>query len=158
MKRIVECVSNFSEGRRKEVVDQIVEAITSVSGIKVLDVEMDADHNRSVVTFLGRPQAVEDAAFRGVKKAAELIDMDKHEGEHPRIGAADVVPFVPIRGVTMQECVEMARRVGDRVGRELDIPVLFVREGSYQARESQPGQYSTRRVRGSQERDSNRAP
>jgi glutamate formiminotransferase/formiminotetrahydrofolate cyclodeaminase len=125
MKRIVECVPNFSEGSRKEVVNQIVEAITSVKGIKAPDVEMDADHNRSVVSFVGRPEAVEEAAFRGIKRAAELIDMDEHEGEHPRIGAADVIPFVPIRGVSMEECVEMARRVGDRVGRELDIPVYL---------------------------------
>jgi len=125
MRKIVECVPNFSEGRRKKVVDQIVEAITSAEGVKVLDVEMDADHNRSVVTFVGRPPAVEEAAFRGIKRAAELIDMDKHQGEHPRIGAADVIPFVPIQGVTMEECVEMARRVGDKVGQELDIPVYL---------------------------------
>jgi len=122
MRKIVECVPNFSEGRRKKVVDQIVGAITSVKGIKVLDVEMDSDHNRSVVTFIGNPQLVEEAAFRGIKKAAELIDMDSHKGQHPRIGAADVIPFVPVRNVSMKECVEMARRLGERVGRELNIP------------------------------------
>jgi glutamate formiminotransferase/formiminotetrahydrofolate cyclodeaminase len=125
VKKVVECVPNFSEGRRKRIVDEIVEAITSVKGVNVLDVEMDADHNRSVVTFIGRPQVVEEAAFRGIERAAELIDMDEHEGGHPRIGGADVIPFVPIRGVTMEESVEMARRVGDRVGRELDIPVYL---------------------------------
>ncbi|MGB3905871.1 MAG: glutamate formimidoyltransferase [Anaerolineae bacterium] len=125
MRRIVECVPNFSEGRRKEVVDEIVKAITSVNGVSLLDIEMDADHNRSVVTFAGRPRAVEKAAFRGIQRAAELIDMDAHEGEHPRIGAADVIPFVPISGVTMDQCVEMARRLGEKVGRELDIPVYL---------------------------------
>jgi len=125
MSKIVECVPNFSEGRRKEVVDDIVRAMTSVRGIKLLDVEMDADHNRSVVTFAGKPQLVEEAAFRGVERAAELIDMEEHEGEHPRIGAADVIPFVPISGVTMGECVELARRLGEKVGRELDIPVYL---------------------------------
>ncbi len=125
MTKIVECVPNFSEGRRKQIVDQIVESIASVNGIKVLDVELDSDHNRSVVTFLGRPEAVEEAAFQGVRSAAELIDMDEHHGEHPRMGAADVVPFVPISGVTMEECVGMAQRLGSRVGRELDIPVYL---------------------------------
>jgi glutamate formiminotransferase/formiminotetrahydrofolate cyclodeaminase len=125
MARIVECVLNFSEGRSRKVVDQIVQAIASVRGVRVLDVEMDADHNRSVVTIIGRPRSVEESAFRGIKKAAGLIDMETHEGEHPRIGAADVIPFVPIRGVTMEECVEMARCVGDRVGRELNIPVYL---------------------------------
>lgn len=133
MVKIVECVPNFSEGRRKEIVDQIVEAIHSVKGVKVLDVEMDADHNRSVVTFIGRPQAVEEAAFRGVKKAAELIDMDKHTGQHPRIGAADVVPFVPVRDVAMEECVEMARGLGKRVGRELNIPVYLYEKAATRA-------------------------
>lgn len=125
MREIVECVANFSEGRRKEIVDDIARAITSPKGVKLLDLEMDADHNRSVVTFAGQPKVVEEAAFRGVKKAAELIDMDKHQGEHPRIGAADVIPFVPISGVTMEECVGMARRVGQRVGQELHIPVYL---------------------------------
>ncbi len=125
MNKIVECVPNFSEGRRKEVVDEIVAAITSARGVKLLDVEMDADHNRSVVTFAGKPGAVEEGAFRGVKRAAELIDMDEHEGQHPRIGATDVVPFVPISGVSMEDCTELARRVGERVGRELDIPVYL---------------------------------
>jgi glutamate formiminotransferase/formiminotetrahydrofolate cyclodeaminase len=125
MARIVECVPNFSEGRREEVVGQIKEAIASVPGAKVLDWEMDADHNRSVITFAGRPEAVEEAAFKGIERAASLIDMDQHQGEHPRIGATDVVPFVPISGVTMEECVDMARRLGERVGQELNIPVYL---------------------------------
>jgi glutamate formiminotransferase len=125
MRKIVECVPNFSEGRRREVIDQIAEAIATVPGVHVLDVQSDADHNRTVVTFAGEPEAVEEAAFRGIKKAAELIDMNLHRGEHPRMGATDVVPFVPIKGVTMEDCVAMARRLGERVGRELGIPVYL---------------------------------
>jgi len=128
--RIVECVPNFSEGRRKEVIDQIVEAMAAVPGVRVLDVHSDADHNRSVVTMVGEPGAVEEAAFRGIAKAAQLIDMDEHRGQHPRMGATDVVPFVPVRGVTMAECVEMARRLGERVGRELGIPVYLYGEAA----------------------------
>lgn len=130
MQKIVECVPNFSEGRRREVVDRIVEVISGVPDVMVLDVEADADHNRSVVTFVGEPEAVEEAAFRGIARAAELIDMRQHEGRHPRMGAADVVPFVPIRGVTMEECVEMARRLGKRVGEELNIPVYLYEEAA----------------------------
>ncbi len=125
MRKIVECVPNFSEGRRKEVIDQIAEAIATAPHVHVLDVQSDADHNRTVVTFVGEPGAVEEAAFRSIEKAAELIDMNLHRGEHPRLGAADVVPFVPIKGVTMEDCVAIARRLGERVGRELDIPVYL---------------------------------
>ena len=124
MDQIVECVPNFSEGRRKPVVDEIVAAM-SIQGVKVLDREMDADHNRSVITLAGEPRAVEQAAFQGIAAAARLIDMDAHHGEHPRVGATDVVPFVPVRGVSMEECVAMARRLGERVGRELDLPVYL---------------------------------
>jgi len=123
-------VPNFSEGRRKEVIDQITEAIAIVPDVHVLDVQSDADHNRTVVTFVGEPEAVEEAAFRGIGKAADLIDMNLHRGEHPRMGAADVVPFVPIKGVTMEDCVAIARRVGERVGRELDIPVYLYEEAA----------------------------
>lgn len=130
MKRIVECVPNFSEGLRQEVVDQIVGALASVEGVRVLDVQSDADHNRSVVTVVGEPEAVEEAAFQGIERAARLIDMDQHQGEHPRMGATDVVPFVPIAGVTMVDCVEMARRLGERVGRELAIPVYLYEEAA----------------------------
>ena len=125
MRKIVECVPNFSEGRRKEVIDQIAAAIATVPRVHVLDVQSDADHNRTVVTFAGEPAAVEEAAFRGIEKAAELIDMDLHRGEHPRMGAADVAPFVPIKNVTMEDCVAIARRLGERVGRELGIPVYL---------------------------------
>ncbi len=124
MERIVECVPNFSEGRRAQVVDEIVNAM-AIAGVKVLDREMDADHNRSVITLAGKPDAIEEAAFRGIATAARLIDLETHRGEHPRIGATDVVPFVPVRGVTMDECVVMARRLGERVARELDIPVYL---------------------------------
>jgi len=126
MKRpLVECVPNFSEGRRPEVVNAIVQAIRQVGSIHVLDVSSDADHNRTVVTYVGEPDAVEAAAFAGIRKAAELIDLTQHTGEHPRLGASDVVPFVPIRDVTMNECVAMAQRLGQRVGDELGIPVYL---------------------------------
>lgn len=130
MRRVVECVPNFSEGRRQDVVQQIVEAIRSVPGVHVLDVESDADHNRSVVTFVGEPEAVLEGAFRGVARAAALINMEEHRGAHPRMGAADVVPFVPVRGVSMEECVGLARRLGERVGRELGIPVYLYEEAA----------------------------
>jgi glutamate formiminotransferase len=130
MKRVVECVPNFSEGRRREIVDQIVGALASVEGVRVLNVQSDADHNRSVVTMVGEPEEVEEAAFRGIERAARLIDMDQHQGEHPRMGATDVVPFVPIAGVTMADCVEMACRLGERVGRELSIPVYLYEEAA----------------------------
>lgn len=125
MRRIVECVPNFSEGRRPEVIEQIVGAIKSVSGISVLDQEMDADHNRAVITFVGDPEAVLQAAFRATKVASELIDLNKHQGEHPRIGATDVIPFVPISGVTQAECIELAKRLGKRLADELSIPVYL---------------------------------
>jgi glutamate formiminotransferase/formiminotetrahydrofolate cyclodeaminase len=125
MRKIVQCVPNFSEGRRRPVVDAIVAEIASVPETLVLDVEMDADHNRCVVTFIGNPLAVEEAALKAVAKAAELIDLRRHKGEHPRMGATDVVPFVPISGVTMAECVEIARRVGEKIARTCHIPVYL---------------------------------
>ena len=125
MKQIVECVPNFSEGRRPEVIDQIIAAIESVAGVKVLDRSSDPDHNRTVITFVGPPAVVGDAAFAAIARAAELIDMDQQRGEHPRMGATDVVPFVPIAGVKMEDCVEIARQVGARVGAELGIPVYL---------------------------------
>lgn len=128
--KIVECVPNFSEGRDPEVVARIVKPMEEVAGVRVLGVESDADHNRTVVTLVGAPQAVEEAAFRGIAAAAQQIDMETHKGAHPRMGATDVVPFVPVRGVTMQECVEMARRLGERVGRELRIPVYLYEEAA----------------------------
>ncbi len=130
MDRLVECVPNFSEGRRPEVVAQITGRIRSVPGVELLDVEMDANHNRAVVTLVGSPEAVAEAAFRAVQEAASLIDMREHKGAHPRVGATDVVPFIPVRGVTMQECVEMARQVGARIGGELGIPVYLYEEAA----------------------------
>ncbi len=130
MDRLVECVPNFSEGRRPEVVDQIIGRIRSVPGVRLLDVEMDASHNRAVVTFVGSPEAVAEAAFRAVQEAAGLIDMRQHKGAHPRVGATDVVPFIPVRGVTMSECVELARQVGARIGGELGIPVYLYEEAA----------------------------
>jgi len=128
--KIVECIPNFSEARRPEVVDTIIAAVASVSGVRVLDRHSDKDHNRTVLTFVGTPEAVEEAAYLGIAKAAELIDLNHHQGEHPRMGATDVVPFVPIAGVTMQECVEMARRLGKRVADTLDIPVFFYEDAA----------------------------
>src|SRR5690349_1846628 len=125
MTQLVECIPNFSEARRPEVVDQIVAALVSVPEIHLLDRSSDSDHNRTVLTYAGSPQAVEEAAFRAIRKAAELIDLGQHTGQHPRVGATDVVPFVPISGVTMEECVAMAKRLGQRVGLELGIPVYL---------------------------------
>ncbi len=127
---LVECVPNFSEGRRPEVIEAIKNTISEVAGIFILDTHIDADHNRSVITFVGDPDSVEEAAFKMIKKASQLIDLDKHSGEHPRIGATDVVPFVPIRDVKMEECVKIAHRVGERVGNELEIPVFFYEEAA----------------------------
>ena len=127
---LVECIPNFSEARRPEVVEAIIAAITSVTGISLLNQSSDKDHNRTVVTFTGAPAAVEEAAFRGIQKAAELINLDQHTGSHPRLGATDVVPFVPIAGVDMLECVVLAHRLGKRVGRELKIPVYFYEEAA----------------------------
>lgn len=121
---LVECIPNFSEGRRPAVIAAIVEAIRS-TGVYLLDVSSDADHNRTVVTFAGEPDAVGEGAFRGIESAARLIDLRDHSGEHPRIGAADVVPFVPLRDYPMDACAELARRVGERVGRALQLPVYL---------------------------------
>jgi glutamate formiminotransferase/formiminotetrahydrofolate cyclodeaminase len=125
MSRLVECVPNFSEGRRREVVDQILDAIAAVPGVTLLDREMDPDHNRSVITFAGEPGAVAEAAFRAIAKASTLIDLNQHSGQHPRMGATDVVPFVPVEGVTLDDCTELARTLGKRVGDELAIPVFL---------------------------------
>src|SRR5215208_7510762 len=125
MTTLIECIPNFSEARRPEVIDQIVAAITSVEGARLLDCSSDMDHNRTVATFAGAAFAVEEAAFQAIKTASELIDLDNHKGEHPRIGATDVVPFVPLSGATMDDCIAMAKRLGERVGTELSIPVYL---------------------------------
>lgn len=125
MPQLIECIPNFSEARRPEVVDQIVAALATVPEARLLDRSSDLDHNRTVLTFAGPPEAVEEAAFRLIRTAAQLIDLTQHTGEHPRIGATDVVPFVPLSEATMEECVAIARRLGERVGRELGIPVYL---------------------------------
>ena len=121
-KRIVECVPNFSEGRDKNIIRQITSAIEAVEGVKLLDVDPGEATNRTVVTFVGEPEAVVEAAFEGVKKAAELIDMSKHHGAHPRMGATDVLPLIPIAGITLEECAELARALAKRIAEELRIP------------------------------------
>lgn len=123
--KLVECVPNFSEGRRPEVINAIRDAIAAVDGVSMLDVSSDESHNRSVVTFVAPIESVVDAAFAGISKARELIDLNKHTGEHPRIGATDVVPFIPMEGTTMEECIALARTLGQRVGDELEIPVYL---------------------------------
>ncbi len=130
MDRIVECVPNFSEGRNRDVIDAITGEIRQVEGVMLLDVDPGEATNRTVVTFVGEPDAVLEAAFRAIRKAAELIDMSKHKGEHPRIGATDVCPFVPVSGVTMEDCVQLAHRLGKRVGEELGIPVYLYEEAA----------------------------
>lgn len=122
MKRLIECVPNFSEGRDMDVIRQITDAIEAVEGVKLLDVDPGKATNRTVVTFVGEPEAVVEAAFQGVKKASEVIDMRYHHGEHPRIGATDVCPLVPVAGVTLQECAEMARALAERIATELKVP------------------------------------
>lgn len=161
MTTLIECIPNFSEARRPEVIDQIAAAITSVEGARLLDRSSDLDHNRTVLTFAGPPFAVEEAAFRAIQTAAELIDLDAHTGEHPRIGATDVCPFVPLSGATMEDCVAIARRLGQRVGEELGIPVYL-----YEAAATRPERTNLENIRRGQyeglkseiESDPNRKP
>ncbi len=140
--RIVECVPNFSEGRERAVIDAIAEAIRATEGVELLDVDPGRDTNRTVVTFIGPPEATLEAAFRAIARAAERIDMRRHQGAHPRMGATDVCPFVPVAGVTMEECAELARRLGRRVGEELGIPVYL-----YEAAASRPERRSLSDIR-----------
>jgi len=139
---LIECIPNFSEGRRPEIVDAIAAAIAAVPGVHTLDRHSDADHNRSVITFAGPANGVAEAAFGAIAKAAELIDLDQHRGEHPRIGATDVVPFVPLAGATMAECIELARSLGRRVGEELGIPVYL-----YEAAATRPERVNLENLR-----------
>jgi glutamate formiminotransferase len=122
---MIECIPNFSEGRRRDVIDAIAAAIAAVPGVKLLDMHIDADHNRSVITFAAPAETVGEAAFQGIKTAAQLIDLTQHSGQHPRIGAADVVPFVPLHGATEAQCVDIARALGQRLGTELRLPVYL---------------------------------
>jgi glutamate formiminotransferase/formiminotetrahydrofolate cyclodeaminase len=142
MKRLIECVPNFSEGRDPAKVEAIVSAMSAVAGVYVLDREMDVDHNRCVVTLAGEPDAVAEAALRGVGKALELIDLNHHTGAHPRVGAADVIPFIPIHGVTIEDCVALARRVGKEIWSRYRIPVFF-----YEAAATRPDRTNLENVR-----------
>jgi glutamate formiminotransferase len=130
MSRIIECVPNFSEGQRQEIIDEIISSIISVEGVTLLDKEADPDHNRAVITFIGEPEKVKQAAFNAVEKASELIDMEKHKGEHPRMGATDVVPFIPISGTTMEDCAKLAHELGKEIGEKLGIPIFLYGEAA----------------------------
>jgi glutamate formiminotransferase len=125
MERVVECVPNFSEGRDPRIVESLVEAVESVLGAVVLGTHIDPDHNRSVVTFVAPPEVIVEAAVRVVARASQLIDLSRHAGQHPRMGACDVLPFVPVRGLSVEECVALAHEAGRRIWDELDIPVYF---------------------------------
>jgi glutamate formiminotransferase/formiminotetrahydrofolate cyclodeaminase len=142
MKRLIECVPNFSEGRDPAKVEAIVASMSAVAGVWVLDREMDVDHNRCVVTLAGEPEAVAEAALRGVGKAMELIDLNHHTGAHPRVGAADVIPFIPVHGVTIEDCVALARRVGKEIWSRYRIPVFF-----YEAAATRPDRTNLENVR-----------
>jgi glutamate formiminotransferase len=144
MQPLVECVPNFSEGRRPEVIDALAAAIRGHAsvGVRLLDIECDADHNRSVFTLVAPPQALGVAVFDAIKTAAALIDLEQHRGAHPRIGATDVVPFVPLRGVEMADCVALARQLGQRVGDELQIPVYL-----YEAAATRPDRVNLADIR-----------
>src|SRR5499427_9154296 len=141
MSTLVECVPNFSEGRNQNVVDAIIEAM-KVPGVYLLDRESDADHNRSVITLVGEREPIQEAAIRGVGKAAELIDLNTHQGAHPRLGAADVVPFIPIDGVTIEDCVAIARRVGEEIWKRFQIPVYL-----YEAAATHPDRQNLENIR-----------
>lgn len=123
--QLIECVPNFSEGRNMGIIEQIANEIRSVKGVKLLNIDAGKATNRTVITFVGNPEAVIDAAFLAIKKASELIDMSKQTGEHPRIGATDVCPLIPVSGISMEETVEYAKKLGSRVGQELNIPVFL---------------------------------
>ena len=141
MPTLVECVPNFSEGRDKAKIDAILEAM-KMDGVYLLDREMDADHNRCVITLVGDPVNIAEAAIRGVGKAAELIDLTKHSGAHPRLGAADVVPFIPIDGVTLEDCVAIARRVGEQIWKRYQVPVYL-----YESAAQRPDRQNLENVR-----------
>lgn len=150
MTKLVECIPNFSEGRRPEVLEAIAGAIRATPGVTLLDMESDQDHNRSVMTFIGEPEAVKSAMLAAAAKAVGLIDMEKHRGEHPRLGAIDVVPFVPISDMTMAEAVDLARRVGKELWDRLRLPVYFYEEAAVRpARKNLPdvrrGEYEGRK-------------
>lgn len=130
MAQIVECIPNFSEGRDKSVVEALVKEAQSVAGVTLLDYSSDASHNRSVFTLVGNPEGIAEAAFRLCKLASEKIDMTKHQGEHPRMGATDVIPFVPIKDITAVECVEISKKVAERIWNELKIPSFLYEDSA----------------------------
>ncbi|AEQ25316.1 TPA: glutamate formimidoyltransferase [Streptococcus pyogenes] len=130
MAKIVECIPNFSEGQNQAVIDGLVATAKSIPGVTLLDYSSDASHNRSVFTLVGDDQSIQEAAFQLVKYASENIDMTKHHGEHPRMGATDVCPFVPIKDITTQECVEISKQVAKRINRELDIPIFLYEDSA----------------------------
>src|SRR2546427_4429961 len=136
---LVECVPNFSEGRNQATLDALRAALTSVPAVTLLDVQADASHHRSVFTLVAPPAAAAEAAFRAMRVATERIDLTRHAGEHPRMGATDVVPFIPVRDVTMEECVTLAQALAERVGRELEIPAyLYAKAAARPERERLP--------------------
>src|SRR5262245_12461375 len=142
MKRLIECVPNFSEGRDASKVDTLIQTMSRVPGVWVLDHELDADHNRCVITLAGEPDAVAEAALQGTGKAVELIDMTQHTGAHPRVGATDVVPFIPVEGVSLEDCVALARRVGQEIWKRYRIPVFF-----YEAAATRPDRVNLENIR-----------
>lgn len=133
MARIVECIPNFSEGRDKTIIESIIDPVRNHQGIKLLNYSSDADHNRTVVTFIGSPESVEEAIIAMAEKVYEKIDMTKHTGGHPRMGALDVVPFVPISNVTVEECIEMSKKVGKVIGEKFNIPVYLYEDSATKA-------------------------
>lgn len=133
MSKIVECIPNFSEGRNKEVIENIVDALRGKDGVKLLDYSSDSDHNRTVVTVIGEPKALEKAIIEMAERVYKLIDMTKHEGGHPRMGALDVVPFVPVSEVTMEECIEIANKVGNEIAEKFNIPVYLYEDAARSA-------------------------
>lgn len=130
MAKIVECVPNISEGRNTQIIEQVLDQVRAVKGVTLLDYSSDPSHNRTVITFIGGPEGVAEAALGVAKKAAELIDLNKHEGEHPRMGAVDVIPFIPIKEMEMDECVELSKKVAKRVWEEAKMPVFLYEESA----------------------------
>ena len=130
MAKIVECIPNFSEGRNQAVIDGLAATAKSIPGVTLLDYSSDASHNRSVFTLVGDEESIQEVAFQLVKYASENIDMTKHEGEHPRMGATDVCPFVPVKDITTDECVEIANKVAERINRELGIPIFLYEDAA----------------------------
>ncbi|MBU3188187.1 glutamate formimidoyltransferase [Clostridium bowmanii] len=130
MGKLVECVPNFSEGRDKKIIESILDEVRNTENVKLLDYSSDKDHNRTVVTFVAAPEDAKNAAFKLIKRASELIDMRHHTGAHPRMGATDVVPFIPIQDITTEECVEMAKELGEKVASELNIPVYLYEDAA----------------------------